>query len=159
MLVKRPGWHLNYLGKHKKETGIYCLKSNRKDLDEQTLWETYTMLTDLEAAFRSLKTELGFRPVYHQKEEQIDGHLFISILAYHLLHTIRYQLKNCEIHDSWNILRKVLSRQYRVTSNLQLEDGRSVNIRKTSQPTADQMEIYKALGISSLPGKIVKTFI
>ena len=144
---------------HKKETGIYCLKSSRKDLDAQTLWETYTMLTDLEAAFRSLKTELGFRPVYHQKEERIDGHLFISILAYHLLHTIRYQLKNHGIHHSWDTLRKLLSRQYRVTSNLQLEGGRSVNIRKTSQPTADQMEIYKALGISSLPGKIVKTFI
>jgi transposase len=144
---------------HKKETGIYCLKSSRKDLDAQTLWETYTMLTDLESAFRSLKTELGFRPVYHQKEERIDGHLFISILAYHLLHTIRYQLKKHGIHHSWDTLRKMLSRQYRVTSNLRLEDGRSVNIRKTSQPTAEQMEIYKALGISSLPGKITKTFI
>ena len=143
---------------HKKETGIYCLKSSRKDLDAKTLWETYTMLTDLEAAFRSLKTELGFRPVYHQKEERIDGHLFISILAYHLLHTIRYQLKAHGIHDGWDNLRKVLRRQYRVTSNLQLEGGRSVNIRQTSSPTAEQMDIYKALGISSLPGKIIKTY-
>jgi hypothetical protein len=85
--------------------------------------------------------------------------LFISILAYHLLHTIRYQLKGHGIHYSWDTLRKQLSRQYRITSTLQLKDGRSVNIRKTSLPTADQMEIYKALGISSLPGKIVKTFI
>jgi transposase len=144
---------------HKKETGIYCLKSSRKDLSAQELWETYTMLTDLESAFRSLKTELGFRPVYHQKEERIDGHLFISILAYHLLHTIRYQLKDHGIHYSWDTLRKQLSRQYRITSTLQLKDGRSVNIRKTSLPTAEQMEIYKALGISNLPGKVVKTFI
>jgi transposase len=144
---------------HKKETGIYCLKSSRKDLDAKTLWETYTMLTDLESAFRSLKTELGFRPIYHQKEERIDGHLFISILAYHLLHTIRYQLKMHGIHDSWDSLRKLLRRQYRITSNLQLEDGISVNIRKTSAPTAPQIEIYKALGISSLPGKVIKTFI
>lgn len=144
---------------HKKETGMYCLKSSRKDLSAQELWETYTMLTELEAAFRSLKTELGFRPVYHQKEERIDGHLFISILAYHLLHTIRYQLKDQGIHYSWDTLRKQLSRQYRITSTLQLKDGRSVNIRKTSLPTAEQMEIYKALGISNLPGKVVKTFI
>lgn len=144
---------------HKKETGIYCLKSSRKDLSAQELWKTYTMLTELEAAFRSLKTELGFRPVYHQKEERIDGHLFISILAYHLLHTIRYQLKDHGIHYSWDTLRKQLSRQYRITSTLQLKDGRSVNIRKTSLPTAEQMEIYKALGISNLPGKVVKTFI
>ena len=144
---------------HKKETGVYCLRSNRHDLDGKILWETYTMLTDLEGAFRSLKTELGFRPVYHQKEERIDGHLFISILAYHLLHTIRYQLKAHNINDSWDSLRKILNRQYRITSNLQLEDGRAVNIRKTSSPTAEQIEIYKALGISSLPGKIIKTFI
>jgi len=152
-------WERKYGALHKKETGVYCLRSNRHDLDGKTLWETYTMLTDLEAAFRSLKTELGFRPVYHQKEERIDGHLFISILAYHLLHTIRYQLKVKNIHESWDSLRKILNRQYRITSNLQLEDGRAVNIRKTSSPTAEQMDIYKALGISSLPGKIIKTII
>ena len=144
---------------HTKEAGIYCLKSSRKDLDAITLWETYTMLTDLESAFRSLKTELGFRPVYHQKEERIDGHLFISIMAYHLLHTIRYQLKAHNIHDSWDSLRRILNRQYRITSNLQLDDGRAVNIRKTSSPTAEQIKIYKALGISNLPGKIIKAYI
>jgi transposase len=144
---------------HKKECGIYCLKSNRKDLDAKSLWETYTMLTDLEAAFKSLKTELGLRPVYHQKEERVDGHLFISILAYHLLHTIRYQLKQHGINDSWDTLRTILNRQYRVTSTMQMQDNKTVIIRKTSQPTAEQIEIYKALGISSLPGKIIKTYV
>lgn len=144
---------------HKKECGIYCLKSNRKDLDAKSLWETYTMLTDLEAAFKSLKTELGLRPVYHQKEERVDGHLFISILAYHLLHTIRYQLKQHGINESWDTLRTILNRQYRVTSTMLMQDGRAVIIRKTSQPTGEQVEIYKALGISSLPGKIIKTYV
>lgn len=143
---------------HKKEAGIYCLKSNRKDLDAKALWQTYTMLTDLEAAFRSLKTELGFRPVYHQKEERVDGHLFISILAYHLLHAIRYQLKSQGIHDSWDSLRKILNRQYRITSTLQLEDGRAVHLRKTSQPTGEQLKIYQALGFTSLPGKLIKQY-
>lgn len=144
---------------HKKETGIYCLRSNRHDLDAKTLWETYTMLTDLEGAFRSLKSELGFRPVYHQQEHRIDGHLFISILAYHLLHTVRYQLKAKEINHSWDNLRKILSRQYRITSTIQLADGKSATIRKTSSPTAEQLEIYKTLNITSMPGKIIKTFI
>ncbi len=144
---------------HKKECGIYCLRSNHKDLDAKTLWETYTMLTDLEAAFRSLKTELGLRPVYHQKEERVDGHLFISILAYHLLHTIRYQLKQHGINESWDTLRTILNRQYRVTSTMQLKDNRTVIIRKTSQPTGEQIKIYQALGITSLPGKIIKTYV
>lgn len=144
---------------HKKECGIYCLRSNRKDLDAKSLWETYTMLTDLEAAFRSLKTELGLRPVYHQKEERVDGHLFISILAYHLLHAIRYQLKQSGINDNWDSLRTILNRQYRVTSTVQLEDGRTVTLRKTSQATGEQMRIYQALGISSLPGKFIKNYV
>jgi len=144
---------------HKKECGIYCLRSNRKDLDAKSLWETYTMLTDLEAAFKSLKTELGLRPVYHQKEERVDGHLFISILAYHLLHTIRYQLKQHGINESWDTLRTILNRQSRVTSTMQMQDNKTVIIRKTSQATGDQIKIYKALGISSLPGKIIKTYV
>ena len=116
------------------------------------------MLTDLEAAFRSLKTELGFRPVYHQKEARVDGHLFISILAYHLLHTIRYQLKMHNINDSWQTLRELLETQCRITTTLKLEDGRSVKIRKTSSPDANQEMIYKTLGICSHPGKTGKTF-
>ncbi len=73
--------------------GVYCLRTNHADWDEATLWKTYTMLTDLESVFRSLKNELGLRPNYHQKEVRIEGHLFITLLAYHLVHTIRCQLK------------------------------------------------------------------
>ncbi|SEM84625.1 Transposase, partial [Syntrophus gentianae] len=62
--------------------GVYCLRTNEIEWDEATLWHTYTMLTDLEAVFRSLKSELGLRPVFHSKEERADGHLFITVLAY-----------------------------------------------------------------------------
>ena len=66
--------------------GVYCLRTNQAQWDDETLWRTYTMLTDLEAVFRSLKSELGLRPVFHHKSERVDGHLFISVLAYHLVH-------------------------------------------------------------------------
>jgi hypothetical protein len=77
--------------------GVYCLRTIRDDLDESTLRRTYTMLTDLEAVFRSLKSELGLRPVFHQKTKRVSGHLFIALLAYYLVHTIRVQLKEKEI--------------------------------------------------------------
>jgi hypothetical protein len=51
--------------------GVYCLRTSRSDWDEPTLWNTYTMLTDLEAVFRSLKSELGLRPVYHQVTDRV----------------------------------------------------------------------------------------
>jgi len=73
--------------------GVYCLRTNQTDWDETTLWHTYTMLTDLEAVFRSLKSELGLRPVFHQTTERVSAHLFISVLAYHVVHTLRFQLR------------------------------------------------------------------
>ncbi|MCY3875341.1 MAG: hypothetical protein OXF88_13745, partial [Rhodobacteraceae bacterium] len=55
------------------------------DWDAETLWRTYSMLTDVESVFCSLKSELGLRPVYHRKQVRSDGHLFISVLAYQLV--------------------------------------------------------------------------
>ena len=116
------------------------------------------MLTELEAAFRSRKSELGLRPIYHQKEARIDAHIFISILAYHLLHTLRYQLKAHHIHHSWQTLRELLGTQCRITSRMQLEDGRVLHIRKTSSPNTYQQAIYRALGITDQPGRTEKNY-
>jgi transposase len=79
--------------KTEKTSGIYCLRTDRKDLNEQQIWDVYTMLTDIEDAFRCMKSELGLRPIYHQKEVRCDGHIFITVLAYHLLHAIRFKLR------------------------------------------------------------------
>ena len=141
-----------------KQAGIYCLRTNDSNYDEKTLWHTYTMLTDIEAAFRSLKSDLGLRPVFHQKEARIDAHLFISIIAYHLLHTIRYQLKLKGIHASWQTLRQLLDTQCRITSTLNLENGKVVKIRKTSAPDPNQLAIYQALGIDVFPGNSETTY-
>ena len=65
--------------------GVYCLRTTHMEFDEAALWRTYTMLTDLEAVFRSLKSELGIRPVFHQITKRGTGHLFISVIAYHLI--------------------------------------------------------------------------
>jgi transposase len=55
--------------------GVYCLRTSHADWDESLLWNTYTMLTDLEAVFRSLKSELGLRPIHHQITDRVAGHL------------------------------------------------------------------------------------
>ncbi|MCK5188964.1 MAG: IS1634 family transposase, partial [Methylococcales bacterium] len=97
-----------------KHCGIYCLRTNIPDWSEDQLWSTYTLLTEIEATFRSLKTELGLRPVYHHKEDRVTGHLFITLLAYHLVHTLRYQLKQQGIHLSWESIRNIMSTQQRI---------------------------------------------
>ncbi len=139
--------------------GVYCLRTNQDQWDEATLWRTYTMLTDLEAVFRCLKSELGLRPVYHHNTDRVSGHLFISVLAYHLVHTIRFQLKACNIHLGWEGLRRELAGQDRVTVELKRADGKTLHIRKASRPEPRQQVIYNALGISDRPGKTEKTIV
>ena len=139
--------------------GVYCLRTNQDQWDEALLWRTYTMLTDLEAVFRSLKSELGLRPVFHHKTDRVSGHLFISVLAYHLVHTIRLQLKACEIHLSWDGVRRELEGQDRVTVELKRADGRTLHIRKTTRAEPRQQRIYDALGINDRPGRTETTVI
>jgi len=139
--------------------GVYCLRTNLKDWDESTLWRTYTMLTDLEAVFRSLKSELGLRPVFHQKTDRVSGHLFITLLAYHAVHTIRYQLKKKEIDSSWSNLRKQLCGQVRMTVTMKTKDNETINIRKSNQPESKQRKIYEILGLDMLPGWTVKKIV
>lgn len=136
--------------------GVYCLRTNELDWDEATLWRTYTMLTDLEAVFRSLKSELGLRPVYHHTEERTEGHLFITVLAYQAVQALRHQLKAHGIHDSWRTLRETFSVQQRVTATFKQRDGRILHVRKTTIAEPKLAKLYDALNISASPGGIQK---
>ena len=147
---------------HKKEektSGTYCLRTDRKDLTEQQIWDIYTMLTDIEDAFRSMKSELGLRPIYHQKETRCDAHIFITVLAYHLLHTIRFKLRQKGVRSCWTTLRQQLSTQVRVTTTMKREDGKVIRIRKSSKAEPSHQAIYDALRLTYQPGKTVKTIV
>ncbi|UEN99553.1 IS1634 family transposase [Acidiferrobacter thiooxydans] len=138
--------------------GVYCLRTNETQWDAERLWRTYILLTDLEAVFRSLKSELGLRPIYHHKEARTDGHLFISVLAYQLVQTLRRQLKEKGIHESWSGLRETLSVQRRVTARFQRRDGRTLHVRKSTVAEPELKAIYEALGLDPTPGE-TKTLI
>jgi len=132
--------------------GVHCLRSNELAWDEERLWRTYTMLTDLESVFRSLKSELGLRPVFHSKKNRSDGHLFITVLAYQCVQAIRGKLKAAGINECWAGLRQTLSVQRRVTTSLRRKDGRVVHVRKSTAAEPALLAIYKALGINAAPG-------
>ncbi len=132
--------------------GVYCLRTNELAWDEERLWRTYTMLTDLESVFRSLKSELGLRPVYPHKEDRSDGHLFITVLAYQCVQFLRGKLRAAGITDRWATLRETLSVQRRVPATFRQRDGRTLNVRKSTVAEPQLMAIYRALGIDSAPG-------
>ena len=134
--------------------GVYCLRTNQLDWDAETLWRTYSMLTDVESVFRSLKSELGLRPVYHRKQVRSDGHLFISVLAYQLVQVIRSRLRAHGETASWSTLRDILSGQIRVTACFRRADGRVIHIRRATRAEPRQRKIYGALGLDPEPGKM-----
>ena len=146
-------WEKSYApGSMAAHPGVYCLRSNEMSWDEERLWRTYPMLTDLESVFRSLKTELGLRPVFHSKEDRSDGHLFITVLAYQCVQILRTTLKKAGINDSWSQLRQTLSVQRRVTASFRRKDGRMVHVRKSTVAEPALMKIYDSIGVKSLPG-------
>lgn len=140
-------------------SGVYCLRTNEMHWDEARLWRTYTMLTDLEAVFRSLKSELGLRPVYHHKEQRAEGHLFITVLAYQAVQVIRRKLKRRDIHDSWLSLRRIFSGQQRVTAVFKQRDGHTLHVRKPTLAEPKLKRLYDALEVSSAPGGVSKVVV
>lgn len=136
--------------------GHYVIRSNDLSLDGETLWRTYVQLTELEAVFRSLKSELGLRPIYHQLDNRCKAHLWISVLAYQCVQYLRRKLKAHGIDDSWTTLRKTLSRQQRITASFQAHAGGTLHVRKSTTPDVEAAEIYTALGIDHKPGGVKK---
>jgi len=139
--------------------GVYCLRSNETTWDAERLWRTYTMLTDLEAVFRSLKSELGLRPVFHRQEHRVDGHLFITVLAYQFVQIIRRHLRDRGIDGCWSTLRDRLAGQCRVTATFRRADGRTLHVRKATRAEPEALAIYQALNLNPAPGGIVKMIV
>ena len=136
--------------------GAYYLRSDRTDLDEKKLWSLYVMLTGVEDAFRSMKTDLGLRPIYHRKDGRIEAHLFITVLAYHLLTTIQRTLKEKGIRLRWQTIRSRMDTQVRVTGSVTNDRGQRIHIRLTTEAEPFHQQIYRALAIPPMPLGMVK---
>ena len=137
-----------------KLDGCYLLRTDREDLNDKEIWETYVLLTRIETAFRALKSSLGMRPNFHQKEDRADAHMFISVLAYHLLTAIEHRLRSHGDHRTWASVRDVLSTHQRLTIEYREKtnhDHQHHHLRVCSQPEAEHKLIYERLGLDPEP--------
>ena len=139
--------------------GVYCLRTNVAGWDDAALWRTYTTLTDLEAVFRSLKSELGLRPIHHRKPVRAEGHLFITVLAYQAVQVIRRRLAAAGERASWTTLRDILAGQQRVTATFRRADGRTLHVRTATVAEPAQKTIHDVLGIDPNPGGTRRTVV
>jgi len=114
------------------------------------------MLTELEDAFRTIKSELELRPIHHQKERRSEAHIFIAVLAYHVLHSIRTKLKTVGLNYRWTTIRKLLSTHARLTTCVKTQSGQTIYIRKCSEPESFHRTIYEALNLDLVPCKAKK---
>lgn len=152
-------WQINEQKLKNRFQGGYFLRVYGLDWSSEDLWKTYIMLTEVEEAFRCLKSELGLRPVYHQIGTRVDAHLFITLLAYHIMQTILYELRMAGISLCWETLRRRMSTQTRVTTTMRLETGKSAHIRASTSPENFHREIYRVLNLPHQPGRRIKTII
>ena len=134
------------------------MKTDRQDLTADEIWRTYVLLTRVEAAFRAMKSPLMERPIFHHLERRTQTHIFLCVLAYHLLVAIEKRFLDKGIHTSWWTLRQQLSTHQVVTVVLPTSHGKTLNIRKGSTPEPEHLEIYRTLGIPSQVMKPVKTW-
>jgi transposase len=127
--------------------GCYVIQTSHHDLSPERIWKLYMTLNRVESAFRALKSDLGFRPVRHQIERRTKSHLFISVLAYHLLASIEQTLRRQDDHRSWATLNEELETHQRSTISLRGEGTILHQIRLSGTPELKHAEIYRLLNV------------
>lgn len=141
-----------------KLDGSYVLRTDRQDLTSDEIWRTYMLLTRVEAAFRSMKSPLMERPIFHHLKRRTQTHIFLCVLAYHLLAAIEKRFLDQGIHTSWWSIRQQLSTHQVATIVLPTSNGMVLRIRKAGIPEFDQRKIYEILEIPSQVMKPIKTW-
>jgi len=141
-----------------REEGCYFLRTDRLDLQDEEIWELYIMLRRIEYSFLCMKSHLGLRPNFHQLENRVDAHMFVSVLAYHILQIVEQRLSDQDDYRKWETVKQVLSTHQRLTVSLPNASGGIRKIRLNTTPEPGQRQIYQKLGLSTEPlGRCVWT--
>lgn len=139
-----------------KDSGIYFLRTNVEKIDEKTTWEYYNLTREIECTNRQLKTDLNLRPIHHKKDDRSDAHLFLGLLAYWIVNTIRYKLKQQKYTSYWTEIVRVMKTQKAVTTEATNALGENVQLRICSEPNKAADNIYELLNYKKMPFRRIK---
>jgi hypothetical protein len=140
-----------------KQKGVYFIRTNYKNPKEKELWDVYNTIREVESTFRCLKTDLQLRPVHHQNDERIASHLYLAMLSYQMVNTIRHMLKSKGINHSWKTILRIMNTQTIQTIELPT-DKKTLKLRKPSKPIKEVKEIYAATSCKQTK-KAVKKYV
>lgn len=127
--------------------GGYLLRTDRQDLGGPEAWRLYLTLTRAESAFRSMKTPLAERPIFHHLEHRVETHIFLCVLAYHLLVAIETTLLGQAVHTSWATVRQTLATHQVATIVLPTDEGKVLKIRKGTTAEPEHLRLYRLLKV------------
>lgn len=125
--------------------GMYLLRTNLTETDPNVIWQRYILLTQVEATFKSLKSDLAVRPVHHQLEHRVEAHIFVAVMGYCLMVTLRHKLRGCAdgltAQDVLDKLGSIMMIDVRIPTT----DGRMLEMRRYSQPEPEHQIILDKL--------------
>jgi hypothetical protein len=131
--------------------GEYFLRYTKTAVSENDIWDVYNLTRDVESVFRTLKTDLDIRPIYHQKDAYTEPHIWLGILAYQVVNYIRRALKDNNINYSWqSITEKMKTMQSSIVS-INNKENEKIYIKLCTRPTTDQKKIFDALNFKHRP--------
>lgn len=149
--MKDISWRIAQPESVDKDNGVYFLRTNVDKIDEKTTWNYYNLIREIECTNRQLKTDLNLRPIYHQKDGASDAHLFLGLLAYWIVNTIRHKLKGHGETCYWTEIVRRMSTQKAVTTEATNALGEKVQMRLCSEPTKVAGDIYDKLKYRKMP--------
>ena len=139
--------------------GKYFVRTSMDMKDEVVVWNVYNTIREIESTFRTLKTDLDLRPIYHKKDESTIAHLNLGLLAYWLVNTIRRQLKRSGINHSWTEIVRIGNTQKVITTTGYNKAGKEIVVRKCSEPDAKLKALQIALKIKHRPFSKLKSVV
>lgn len=134
-----------------KNEGRYLLRTTLSEQDEKVQWTIYNTIREIEATFRVLKTDLDLRPIYHKTDQAAMAHLHLGLLAYQIVSTVRYQLKQKGINHQWIEIVRIMNTQKMVTTTMENQYEQTIVVRQCSEPTQKVSSIYQSLNYKDKP--------
>ncbi len=142
-----------------KTSGEYFIRTSLQNESEELIWTIYNSIREIENSFRTLKTELDLRPIYHKNDNATKAHLHLGILAYWLVNTVRYQLKSEGINYDWREIKRIAQTQKLVTIKAKNANDDLVIVQKSSLPNQELKDLFEKLNYKLYPFKKRKSVV
>ena len=141
------------------DLGKYFIRTSMDMKDEVIVWNVYNTIREIESTFRTLKTDLDLRPIYHKNDESTIAHLNLGLLAYWLVNTIRCQLKSEGINSGWSEIVRIANTQKVITTKGYNKAEQEIEIRKCSEPEMKLKRIQEILAVKKKPFIKIKSVV